>query len=79
MTILRWYDALTLDHTVCRICFAAGQRTSMAEIARLEGRPLKGDRMRHRREYITSLRAAFRRHVTAAHPEWADRIGWRKD
>ena len=77
---IRWYDLLTLDHTVCRICFAAGERgTSIGDHARAAGRPLKGDRFRERAVYIASLRAAFKRHIEAAHPDWVERVRWVKD
>ena len=75
---IRWYDLLTRDHTVCRICFLEraehGVRilTDPAIIA-------KRSSPRTRAAYIASLRAAFRRHLATEHPDWSERVRWVKD
>lgn len=68
----RWYDLLTLDHSVCRICFAAGVRGEAIAIRAVRGRYM----FRNRGAWKNSLRAAFRAHVAEVHPEWAVRIEW---
>jgi len=82
-----WYDMLTLDRTTCRVCFNGGsydewpkgQIPSMRAIALAEGKPLKGDRIHNRQPYITTLRAALKRHIEREHPGWLHAIRWTKE
>jgi hypothetical protein len=77
MTLLRWYDLLTLDHTVCRICYGAGDHgtriISDPAIVALRASP------RTRAAYISKLKAALRAHITAVHPDFLPRVRWVKD
>jgi hypothetical protein len=75
---ISWYDLLTRDHTVCRICYNAGKTdvrliTDPAVIL-LRAKP--GNR--GRTTYVAKMKAAFRVHIASEHPELIDRVLWRK-
>lgn len=68
-----WYDLLTLDHTVCRICYAEGKRVRIITdpaVTALRPSP------RTRATYVAKQKAAFRRHITDWHPGYP--VGWTK-
>jgi hypothetical protein len=82
-----WYDMLTLDHKVCRVCFerrtAANERDPLKGgvayirvLAAAEGRPLSDTNLA---SYYTSLRAWLKRHIAREHPEWTANVRWTKD
>lgn len=79
-----WYDMLTLDHKVCRVCFqkrttanetdpAKGGVATARTLAAQEGRPLNDSSYR---AYKISLRAWLKRHIAQEHPEWMDNVRW---
>ena len=70
-----WYDMLTLDHTLCRICHADGVQTRMITdpaVIAMRSRP------HTRAAYTARQKAALRAHIAEAHPDWTDRVIWRK-
>lgn len=75
-----WYDMLTLDHKVCRVCFnqphVANQTPTARSLALAEGRPLNDS---SRAAYMLSLRAWLKRHIASQHPEWIPNVRWTKE
>lgn len=85
---IRWYDLLTLDHTVCRICFNSSTRPASVAVADSR-KPLitheqyESIRRLPMRSRLSSLqakrKAALRRHIDMVHPDWKDRVRWLRD
>ena len=84
-----WYDMLTLDHKVCRVCFqnrkVANERDPekggvqyIRALAAAEGKPLGGD-SGNRGAYLQSLKGWLKRHIAKEHPGWMENIRWTKD
>jgi hypothetical protein len=61
-----WYDCLAVDHTVCKFCHEAGKQV-----------PLMADRGgTSRLAFQNKMKAAFRTHVRAEHPDQLAQIAW---
>lgn len=83
-----WYDLLTRDHEVCKICFM----TTSDHARRLADMPYpfmapfyapKGSyekpekpKTQFKGPWMAAAKATIRRHIRDEHPEWLDRVRW---
>lgn len=74
---IRWYDLLTRDHTVCKVCFAAGSHEVrlVTDAETILARSTKG----RKHVWVLRMRAALRRHIAEVHPGWVASVRWVKD
>ena len=73
MVARAWGLWLTRDRVFCVPCKIAGRGWTKIANPRRECNPIDA---RTRRAFFAETRRAFKAHVEAEHPEWADRIDW---
>jgi hypothetical protein len=64
---------LTRERQVCRICFNAGVRPSVPLVPFAENAALLKN---HHGSFNAKRKAALKRHITAEHPEWLEKVQW---